>query len=143
MLQLRIKKAKTITINGSHTNFIGTPLEGLDFNIVIGNGMGRTEYQKAIRSLSDEESSQDKIVFQLHIMSHDIVFVDEHETEITDFNETVERLYEDKNTVPVELFNTIYEELSTYLGIKTQEDEEKKSSIEPIQSGVQDTEVTV
>ena len=78
----------------------------------------------------------DPLTFQLHIMSHDISFVDEIGTQITDFNETTEKLYEDKNTVPVELFNTIYEELGNYLGVKSKEEEEKKSSTENMQDGV-------
>ncbi|MEA2018485.1 MAG: hypothetical protein U9N59_08555 [Campylobacterota bacterium] len=139
MLQLKIKKANAVTVDGTHQNFIGTPLQGLDFKVEIGNNMTRSQYQKAIR----DNDGLDKAVFMLHIASHDIVFQNEDGTVIDDFNETVDKLYEDKNTVPAELFNTIFEEISKYLGIKSKEDEKKSDSVENTQNGTQGQEATV
>jgi len=139
MLQLKIKKANTVIVDGNHQNFIDTPLQGLDFKVEIGNNMTRSQYQKAIR----DNDGSDKAVFMLHIIDHDIVFQNEDGTIIDDFTETVDKLYEDKNTVPQELFNTIFEEISKYLGIKTKEDEKKSDSIETMQDGTQGQETTV
>lgn len=140
MLQLRIKKANTVIVDGNHPNFIDTPLQGLDFKVEIGNNMTRSQYQKAVR----DNDGSDKAVFMLHIVNHDIVFVNEDGSLIEDFNETVDKLYEDKSgTVPVELFNTIFEEISKYLGVKSKDEDEKKSSTENMQDGTQEAEATV
>lgn len=124
MLKLELLDEKQdILIDGSHKNFVGTPLEGQDFNILIGDDYDRLTYTKLARELMKNEAGEhdtslaNKAIFMLSIREHDIVIGD-----VSDKYKVLDIIYDDRKRLPQILYATIQEEVDNY-----HKDVEKKS----------------
>lgn len=129
--QIKKEDSQKRIVNGLHPNFDGTELEKADIQVVIGNTMTRSEYAKIV---ADDSMDNSKKMFFLHIISSNIEFVNE-QGELLNKDESLNELYENKNTVPQVLFDTIIEEINNYIDSKTAKKKEIVNSSETTPDG--------
>lgn len=137
-----IKKPTFTVIDGTHSNFEGTDLENAPIEIVIGNDLTRTETFKRMME-AGEGISMDKFNFMTYVKKSNIKFQNEMGEVIEDEKENLELLYEDQNSVPKVLQDTIFEEIKVAMGEEKDKKKEIENSTQTMQDGEQDTHETV